>query len=207
MGKSVLITLSAFALVVSFGVSAVGQSHAQAATRGHTPQTSSKDWCTGAWVCQLHGYSQPAQPIIVTQSWTSSGTATDVPATGQTTWQGIDHGRLSAGNAFTDTVSVTSYLPAANGCAAQIYKFTRTFSRGDSYTYQALGLNCPMAGHRGQMKSTGALVITGGTGQYKGVSGTGTYTFIGTAMQTKAGQPRELATTTRGQVNITFPAQ
>jgi hypothetical protein len=207
MRKSVLIPLSAFALVVGFGVGAVGQSHAQAATRGYSQQTTSKDWCTGAWVCQLQGYSQPSQPIIVTQAWTSAGTATDVPATGQTTWQGIDHGQLSAGNAFTDTVSVTSYHPAANGCAAQVYQFTRTFTRSDSYTYEALGLSCPMTGQRGQTKSTGTLVITGGTGQYKGVSGTGTYTYVGTAMRNKAGQSRELATTAKGQVNITFPAQ
>jgi hypothetical protein len=207
MRKSLLITMSAFALVVGLGVNTVGQSHAQAATRLQVQEDGRNAWCTGAWVCNIPVSAQPAAPITITQTWTSTGTATDVSATGHTIWQGIDQGLLSAGNPFTDTVTVSSYRPAANGCAAQVYQFTRAFSTRDSYTYEALGLSCPMAGHNGQTQSTGTIVITGGTGQYKGVSGMGTYTYIGTLMRNKAGQPRELVTTAKGQVNITFPVQ
>jgi hypothetical protein len=162
--------------------------------------------CTGAWICNIQVSGQASQPLTITQSWTATGMASDAPATSQTTWQGVEHGQLGAGSTFTDTIRLTSYRPAANGCVAQTASFIRAFStRGDSYSYDALGLSCPMAGHRGETTSTGTLVITGGTGQYAGVSGTGTYSVTGTTLRTRAGQAAELRMVGQGQVNLTFP--
>jgi hypothetical protein len=212
MRKSLLIPLSALALVVGFAVSAVGQSHAH--------ESAANAWCTGAWICNAQA-TDPAQPVILTQWWIATGTAPAAPASRQMTWQSIDHGQLAlgstfttvapgqavAGNRFTDAGTVTSYPPAANGCAAQVYQFRRTFTPMDSYTYTAHGISCPMAGQSGQTTSTGTIVITGGTGIYKGASGTGTYAYIGAMTRNKAGGPREITTATRGQMHITLAVQ
>jgi hypothetical protein len=216
MRRLPFVPLSVIAVLVGFGLSAVGQSHAQGLTSLQAREPASTPWCIGAFVCYPRA-TDPAGPITITQWWASTGMATDVPAAGHIIWQGVDHGQLAAGstftdsahgqrvagNTFTDTLTFTSDLSKANGCATQVYHFTRTFAtRGDSYTYAARGLSCPMAGHRGQTESAGTLVITGGTGEYKGASGTGTYTYIATMARNKAGRPRELLTTARGKMKI-----
>jgi hypothetical protein len=165
-------------------MSAVGQGHAQAPAR------------------------LVAQGSTITQSWTLTGPEAAVSTTGQFSFVGTDQIKLLDGSTATESYAGIAYSAAANGCGAYSFYGTRTFATpAGTYDFVGAGVGCPVPGHAGQTKGTANFVITGGTGRYKGASGTGTQTNTSTLVPTKAGQPYAFTLFGQGNATITLASQ
>jgi hypothetical protein len=172
------------ALLVGFGMSAVGQGHAQSPAR------------------------LAAQGSTITQSFTFTGPEVAVSMTGQASFIGTSQGQLADGAKFTESYAGVAYPAAANGCEAYTFYDTRTFATpGDAYDYVGTGVGCPVLGHAGETKSTSTIVITGGTGRYKGAIGTGDAAITSISLPAKVAGQYPFNLSGSGNFTITLASQ
>jgi hypothetical protein len=184
MRRLLFVPLPAVALVVAFGISVVGQGHAQSTVRHMT------------------------QGSAITQSWTFSGPVEAVSTNGQLEFIDTVQDKLADGSTASESDAGTTYTPGANGCVGETTQGTRTFaSPADTYDLVAVAEVCPAAGKTGQTITSGHAVISGGTGRYKGASGTGPYTVACALVPPKAGQPLIFNCNGQGSLMITLAGQ
>jgi hypothetical protein len=128
-----------------------------------------------------------------------------VSTTGQLSFVDIFQERLADGSTASESDASTDYAPAANGCIADTIHGTRTFTApAGTYDLVAVAESCPVAGNAAETKASGNAVISGGTGRYKGASGTETWTHTCTLVPPKAGQPFVANCSGQGTVTITL---
>jgi hypothetical protein len=179
MRRLLFIPIPVVVLVVAFGLSAVGQGHAQSPAR-HTAQGST-----------------------ITQSINASGPAVLVSLTGQADYVGVYQEKLSDGSTASESFAGTDYTTTAKACFAGPIHGTRTFAK-PAATYDLTGVLAGCFVSATQGKNSGNAVITGGTGRYKGATGSQTWTSTCTLEPPKTGQPYTYDCTSQASVTITL---
>jgi hypothetical protein len=194
------------ALLVGFGMSAVGQGHAQSPARH--PAVQGFPYAT-PWAQSQEVDPAPvrlaAQGRTITRSFTFTGSGEGVGTAGELSFVVILQENLADGSTARESDAGLTHAPGANGCSAETIHGTRTFAApADTYDLVAVAQVCPVPGHAVQAKASGHATITGGTGRYTGATGTETWTHTCSVLPWKADQQIAFNCSGQGSATITL---